>query len=144
MHPQTRAFFDSQWSDVCDGLRPYLRAGHPPHELLVLLLDSGRRVGTDPKPLIAIFPRRVLSELDAGDALLVEAEVGSGELKVTAMSDTHPEETLLQRVARHLGSIVPDYRSFPVRPGRVTYVVQTADDIAAGAIAAGAIGPKPN
>lgn len=139
MRPQTRAFIDSQWSDVCDGLRPYLAAGHQPHNLLVLLLDTGRRVGTDPKPFIAIFPRRVLTELDSDDGLLVEAEVGSSELKVTAMSDTRSETTLLRRVARHLGSIVPDYRSFPVRPGKVTYVVQTGDDVAAGAI-----GPKPN
>ncbi len=139
MLPATRAFFDSQWPDVCDALQTQFALGYPPHDLLVLILDSGRRVDAEPKPLIAVFHRSELATIEAADRVFVEADLKSRDLSVTVTDTPLPETTLVGRTVRHLLSIEPDCDSLPVQLGKVVYVVQTDDEVVSGAI-----GPKPN
>lgn len=137
MRTETETFIKSMFPDMMEAARIQLRAGTPPHEIIVVVFDSGTRVGTDAMPFVVALSRRVLRELAAPGATYVE--VDDGRLTTTPVEGRLSEATLMGRVLRFLRDEVGDVLKAEVRQGRFMYVAKFGDDLSIGTA-----GSKPN
>ncbi len=62
--------------DITEAVRPGLRAGLLPHEMIVMLLDSGARVGADPRPFIFMAERDSLRDIADPTTVAIEIDLG--------------------------------------------------------------------
>jgi hypothetical protein len=136
MTPTAREFIQSQASDLELALVPYRLAGMQPEELVVLLLDSGTRIGAHPMPFILLMSRSELARFQHARATGedIEADTIFGTASDTA-ANLRATNILLDEAIHLIAT--------PIPRGRVLTIAMVRDELAAMLFRPVGVPPSP-
>ena len=137
MKAETRKLMSELMRDIFQGVDVLRRQGAPPHDMIIVIFDSGTRVGGDPMPFVFATTRSGLQMIAESDGTY--AELTAADSTLSPMSHGLSESTVAGRVLRFLREEVGDRLQANVRVGCFTYVARVGDDLAVGTI-----GTRPN
>jgi hypothetical protein len=141
MTPAARTFIKSKASEIEEVLLPARLMGLPPEEFVVLVLDTGARVGTHPRPLVFLVQRAALAALrhaGASEARFDCDAPGVREIFGGTQDGgfgARATKILLDEASHLLDETVP--------PGRVLTIAKFGDELAAMVFRPAGEAPSP-